>query len=137
MRDIASTLMLGAVSALLGQPLPAQACRPLDERGEFMVNTLKNELVATDERVIESRDRMGIPAVDSADVVFVADERICDQALRAYNEGVPDDVQGSTYVYVVKVADVFVVLDPTRMAGEWAVEMVMDSHFNVISRYGS
>lgn len=137
MRYIARILVLGAASMLPTGSLTAQSCRPADDRSEFMLNTLKNMMVTTDGHVRASRDFEGIPAVDSADVVLVTDERICDKALRAYNEGVPSGVQGSTSVYVVQVGDAYVVLDPTRMAGEWAIEMVMDSHFNVISRFGS
>jgi hypothetical protein len=137
MRYLARMLVLGVASTLVAGALTAQSCRPMDDRGKFMLNALKNLMVTTDGHVAASRDFERIPVVDSASVVLVTDTRICDKALKAYNTGIPKGAQGSTSVYVVKVGTVYVVLDPTRMAGEWAVEMVMDSRFNILSRYGS
>ncbi len=51
---------------LLTRSLTAQPCRPADDRGEFMLNTLENMMVTTDGHVRASRDFEGMPAVDSA-----------------------------------------------------------------------
>lgn len=132
MQALARFLLLSAVAAPFPGFLTAQSCRAADYRSSFMLNEIKNLVTNTEPHLIEHRQRLGIPAVDTAQIALVTDTGICNEAVLAYNAGLPrrtDGRQPLGSVYVVRLGAMYVVLDPTDVAGEWAVDMIIESTY--------
>jgi hypothetical protein len=80
-----------------------------------------------------------LPVIDSSELRIVARESICQRASRAYSEAARDTARAALRrVTVIQVGDRYVVIDPysPQMAGEWALELVVDRQWHVIVRMG-
>jgi len=136
------TAWSGALLALSLSALPATAqtaCRPADQRSARLVQWVKNIATGTSAQAFEQRAQTKIPAVSASQVTYVTSKTVCNKALTAYNaETVMQQtatgatVQPSGQLYVVQAGNVYVVWDPVKSAGSYAVYVVLDSRYRVL-----
>lgn len=109
-------------------------CRGPDALSAQLISYLQLLVTATDTGTITRRQTWGLPATSSSNVTLVTDSRTCAKAADAYSadEDTLNPVAGRQ-AYVIKVATVYVVWDPTVRAGEWGAYRTLDSRFNVIA----
>jgi hypothetical protein len=104
-----------------------------------MVRWLTRVVTGTDSASIEQRTHMKLPQVPASQISYVTDENVCNKAVSPYNansvitqNGVP--VTPSGKLYVVKVGNVYVASDPAKTVGHFALNVVLDSKFKVLSK---
>lgn len=138
MRAIAIITMTLGLTVTTSQGALGQSCRGSDSTSTFILNATRNLVSSSVPQLIAERQTLHLPAVAPETVVLVADTTICSQMATAYSgalaasSGTP-----SGSVYVVQVGTVYVVRDPAIVAGEFAVEMVIDGQGHVLARYTS
>ena len=135
-----TTIISTAVGLILTMARGAtgQSCRGADSTSTFILNATKNLVSSSIPQLVAERQTLRLPAVAPETVVLVADTTVCSQMATAYS-GVLAASSGtpSGSVYVVQVGAVYVVRDPAIVAGEFAVEMVIDGQGHVLARYTS
>jgi hypothetical protein len=138
MPTTAITIAALGLTLVVSNSLPAQSCRGADSTSTFMLNATRNLVSSTLPQLIRERQSLHLPAVSPETVVLVADTMRCSQMATAY-AGVLAASSGkpSGRVYVLQVGTVYVVRDPAIVAGEFAVEMVIDDQGHVLARYTS
>jgi hypothetical protein len=94
----------------------AQSCRSADKTSDYFVSDLRELTVSSRADDVYQRRDLKIPVTDSATVVLVTDNNVCQKVLATYNTTVKAGQSLATHVYVVKVATVYVALDPDRPA---------------------
>lgn len=141
MVTISKVLALALLSlGLTATPGFAQsACRPADQASDRMVLWVKGIATGTDGQAASSRTMMKIPFVASSEISHVTDSLVCNNALGPYNSkaqlqvaatGTP--VPSSGQLYVVKVGTVYVVWDPVKSAGSYALYVTMNASYQVL-----
>ena len=134
-----STLLFGLGATLAASSAGAQ-CRGADDMATRMVAKYSGMMreSQTDGALqgITLR-QLGLSQVAPASVVLVTDRTICAKAERAYSGALrgTTTLTPSGSVYVVKVGTDYVVRDPAARAGDYYIEMVLDSAFKLKSRY--
>jgi hypothetical protein len=109
-------------------------CRPLDDGGQATLNWVRTTATSTDSSAIRSRTNLKIPKVAASKVSYVTDTRLCQQAVNAYSAAAGVPATGRS-VYLVKVGTVYVIKDPTKLAGEWWYSMTADSKFRILVKF--
>ncbi len=106
-------------------------CGPKDDAyaQEFM-GYARN--VTTKPRNAALRSALGLPTVDSGELVFVQVDSVCMRAAAAINRDRGSSGKGPQRVYTLKVGNVYWVEDPTYKAGEYIAGLVVDSTFTKI-----
>ena len=135
---IVSCLALVAVAvATLAAPArtAAQSCVPVDSTLAMPLVDLKELVVSTNPDDAADRQRLSIPATDSAGVVAVADTKICDKVLVAFKATLDPSIVPPTRIFVVKVATVYVALYVTSGAYPADVYRVVSKQYAVLSRF--
>jgi hypothetical protein len=104
-----------------------------------MLRWVKGIATGTGEQQGALRAEMKIPQVSASQVTYVTDKAICRKAVTPYNAttGIGDSAKGtevapSGKLYVVKAGTVYVVWDPVKTAGEYALYTTLNSNFVVI-----
>lgn len=115
-------------------------CRPTDAETTNMIRYMIKIGAATlpaDSESVGVRMTYKIPAVSPTQVTLVTTERTCKSALTAFKSAVPAPYPAPTRIYVVAVGSVYVVWNPVVYAGsEWSPNVVFDSKFKVLSKFG-
>jgi hypothetical protein len=103
-----------------------------------MVRWLTRIVTGADGASIEQRRLMKLPQLPASQITYVTDENVCNKAVGPYNanskitrDGVP--VSPSGMLYVVKVGNVYVARDPAKTAGEFVINVTLDSSFKVLA----
>jgi hypothetical protein len=119
------------------RPAASAACRPFDAYADTLVGTLQALATSTDSGDVAQRNRLGIPATAAASVTYVTTEQVCSKAATAFaaNVGVSNGPPVSGVLYVVKVANVYVVDDPSQKMGEFSIRMVLTDKFKYLSQF--
>ena len=109
-------------------------CRGPDALSAQLISYLQLLVAATDTGTIMRRQTWGLPAASSSNVTLVTDSRTCAKAADAYSadEDTLKPMAGRQ-AYVIKVATVYVVWDPSVRVGEWSSYRTMDRKFKVIA----
>ena len=88
---------------------------------------------------VANREALGIPAASAADVVLVTDSALCARAGAAYAQAErdsaltggrlaqPGDSALGRVVYLIRIANRYLVADSANVAGEWNITWVFDS----------
>lgn len=107
-------------------------CRGPDAVSAQLISYLQDLVTATDTGTVARRQTWGLPATSSSNVTLVIDSRTCAKAADAYSadEDTLNPMVGRQ-AYVVKVATLYVVWDPTVRVGEWNAYRIMDNKFKV------
>lgn len=138
--SFARALRTGAVATLLGSPLAcitfpraasaqkttASLCRPADALTTELMASLKGTLSSTEEEAAAWRNTVGISAVDTSQTAVITDATICQAAanqveldIKADNPTYAAPTPSRRSVYVVRVGQVYGVVDPNVKLGEW------------------
>jgi hypothetical protein len=103
-----------------------------------MLNATRKLVASSLPQLVAERRSLHLGAAAPETVVLVADKTICSRMATAYNAALAaSSGTPSGRVYVIRVRDVYVVRDPAIMAGEFAVELVIDARGHVLARYTS
>lgn len=107
-------------------------CRGPDALSAQLISYLQVLVTGTDTATITRRQAWGLPATSASNVTLVTDSRTCAKAADAYSadEDTLSPMVGRQ-AYVVKVATLYVVWDPTVHVGEWSPYRIMDNKFKV------
>jgi hypothetical protein len=116
----------------------SSACRPADSTSASMVAWLTAVVTGTDSAAVEQRTQMKLPKVAASQITYVTDENVCSKALSPYNanstmSGNGVSVPPSGQLYVVKVGTVYVARDPAKTAGEFVINVTLDSKFRFLA----
>ena len=104
-------------------------CKPLDETGKHVLYTLQRQATSPSDSTYRLKI-WKIPLLTPSDVIFVTDEKICEQAARGYDlEMNPETATLTRGVYVVRLRSWYLVVDSESMAGEWMRGIVLDSMY--------
>jgi hypothetical protein len=119
-----------AYGALFGgsSALKAQACRPADSGGQFIVGGLRSMMTSSFPQVIAGREMLKLPLVAASSIVFVTNDTAYANQLQV------SGLTTSGRVYAVKVGTVYVVQDPTILLGEYRLNMVITEQGVVLYR---
>lgn len=127
------TLVLLAVSRA-GSASVASPCRPQGATSADMLTDYQYLAQSTHSLTTRWRQKLGLSAVPSAQVVIVSDTTTCRRALNAYNTALLPDTLYSSQVDVIKYGTTrFIVADSARIDGEWTPHIVFDTAFTVIT----
>lgn len=122
-------LVLGVTVANRTAAGQGSFCKPLDATGQLLLATA--QYFAT--QPAESTYRSGswnVPLVTPAEVSYVTDESICEQAATAYDrELIPETPSLGRGVYVIRMAAWYLVVDSASRAGEWLRGVILDSMY--------
>jgi hypothetical protein len=104
-------------------------CRAADDASARLILELKNWMTTANPGRRADRDTLyRIPVVSTGQIALVTDERVCARAAAAY--GPPAGSTVTPSVYTVKLGNKgFAVLDPTQLAGEYSVVLILDTKF--------
>lgn len=136
MSKIRLLALLIVLSGVCAAPARAQ-CRAADAGSATLIRSLTRITTATDSVTVQSRRQLAIPAVPASQVTLVTTKTVCSKALQAYAPEVArsDGIVPSSAAYVVKVGTTYVVYDPVERAGEFGLNVVMTSQYQVLSRF--
>jgi hypothetical protein len=137
-----SMRLLLAVAGLCGlTPLVASAqsaCRPADSVSVRLTQWVKNIATRTSSHAVSLRAQTQIPLTSASQIAYIYDNRICSKVLSPYNAETAMTVTAtgtaivpSGSVYVVRAGTVYVVWDPVKSAGSYAVYVTLDSKYRV------
>ena len=133
---------LSLLFLLSGVLRPAQAqtvCRLADSTSAGLIGELGRYSSSTTVDAMAMRDTLRLTPTPASQVVLVTKETTCQKANTAYRTAVSGS--GGTglsgRVYVVKVGQVYAVLDPTYNAGQPGsyTVVIFDSRFKELSSY--
>lgn len=128
-------LLLGSSSRALGQTV----CAGPDEISDGIVKRYVALATSSYPPHVANREALGIPAAAASQVTLVTDSTLCahagaayaqaerDSALTSGRVAQPGDSALGRVVYVVRVANRYVVADSANVAGEWFIAWVFDS----------
>jgi hypothetical protein len=112
---------------------PSTACRPADHDAADLIAYLERLVISTDSLSIKLRTRVGLPSVDSSQIVLMtndANPTVCEQARQAYVTSFSTDTIEVSAVYVVRIGTArYVVTDLEARVGEFAALEVLDSTY--------
>jgi hypothetical protein len=115
------------------------ACRPADSASVQMTLWVKNIATGTDSQAADLRAQTRIPSTTASQVQYVTDNKICSKVLSPYNAetvmtvtATSTQVAPSGQVYVVRAGTVYVVWDPAKAAGSYAVYVTLNSKYKVL-----
>lgn len=136
-RAAVSTLI--AVSCAMfstrAQAQDAQACHISDAYAEYHMRYLRQIANTNAPDLSAWRDRQHLPADTS--ISIVDDPDTCELAREAYNDdaelGGRD--QRATFVYVVKMGNVYIVSNPAIKSGDFPYQFVYSDDFQLLSAY--
>ena len=104
-------------------------CRPRDNNGNRILYTIQRQATTPADSAYRS-NIWKIPLLAPSDVVFVTDEKICEQAAGAYDREMSPETSTLTRgVYVVRLRSWYLVVDNQSRAGEWMRGIVLDSTY--------
>jgi hypothetical protein len=136
-------MALVQLSASTALPMVPQYCRPADQTSTIISAQVKSMLTASTGPEAENRIALHLPQVpDSAAVVIVADESVCQRAAGAYDSVLVNKLQlppTQRQVYVIRADTFYVVADPTtkEMGTEWITAMLFTDDFVHVGTWGS
>jgi hypothetical protein len=124
-----------AVSAMLVLSAPVEAqCKPLDGYGQAILDWAKLTATGSDSIQVRSRANLKIPQVATSKVTYVSSGTECQKAVNAYSTAAGVSPTGRS-VYLVKIGTVYVIKDPTVLAGEWWFSVTADSKFVILAKF--
>jgi hypothetical protein len=138
-----SMRLLLAVAGLCGlTPLVASAqsaCRPADSASVRFTQWVRNIATGTSSHAVGLRAETKIPLTSASQIAYITDNRTCSRVLSPYNAETVMTVTAtgaaitpSGSVYVVRAGTVYVVWDPIKSAGSYAVYVTLDSKYKVL-----
>lgn len=91
---------------------------PPDDAADALRGYAQFLIQATDSAHIALRTKLQIPVIDTSEVHYVGDSKVCAALVRAVNTAFrkPDFVER---VYVLAIGSMYFVQDPNQRAGEW------------------
>lgn len=122
-------LLLAAPSILRGQ-----SCMPADSAMTMPLMDMKELVVSTRPADVASRQRLAIPATDSAQVTVVSDTKICDKVLAAFKPTLDSTIPAPTRLFVMKVGTVYVALYP-ESSEDTDIYRVTSRQYAILSRF--
>jgi hypothetical protein len=131
------TVALATTAALASTPAAAQTgngCKPLDSYGQAFLDWAKLTATGTDSAQIKSRANLQIPKVVASKVTYVLSGTDCQKAVTAYSTAAGVSPTGRS-VYLVKIGTIYVIKDPTVLAGEWWFSVTADNKFKVLVKF--
>ena len=142
MRNSSKALLFCVVSICVA-PTPAlgqtYTCLPdTAESASLLRDYVVLLVTGSDTGSVATRDRYQLPATQASKVTVETSTNVCNNAGAAYHAA--EDTAGtppiSRTLVVVKVASSrYVVLNPGHLAGEYEVQIVFDSRWNVLCRF--
>jgi hypothetical protein len=134
-----AALMLLSLGSTVPAAAQASACRPADATSARMLQWVKGIATGSGAQQAALRAEMKIPLVSATQVTYVTDKTVCSKAVSPYNSitGIGDSTAGTAIapsgeLYVVKAGTVYVVWDPVKVAGEYALYVTLNSKFTVL-----
>jgi hypothetical protein len=130
---IRTTFFIALLAVFSGEPVAAQSpahwCRN-DASNSWMMMHIRQALAYRDSAGVGARRRMLLPEVPPDSALFVSDERVCEQAARAYYRYRLGPMPGG--VEVARVADHYYVYGRNR-AGEWTILTIFTLRFHDVA----
>lgn len=136
-RPMANRILLTiGLAVLLASRAAAQSvCRGPDADLDLRVRVTKSFVMRTDAGAVSARQQQGLPAVSDTSVQAILTDSVCAAARDSYNAALPTaQQQPGRLVYVIRVGNRYVVVDPTLKFGEFELEMVLDRSYAVLSK---
>lgn len=131
-------LALAVMALAPGRAIPQGPCRPLDATGVAFIKQLTGLTEGRSPDKARRRATLHLPAVSKDRIGLVSRESICRRADHSYRQRLAKVGSGlSGQVHVVRVGDVFAVLDPAFYGpepGVWTV-VILDAEFRPLAAY--
>jgi hypothetical protein len=108
-------------------------CHTGDAYSTGQIAFLRKVASSTEPNTVAWRLQVRLPA--DTNVVSIIEPSVCGVARRAYERDA--DLQGkpATFVYLLRIGDVYVVSNPSFPSGEFVCQLVYDDQFRLLSAY--
>jgi hypothetical protein len=104
-------------------------CRPLDGTGQRLLSIAQRHATFAADSAYRSI-AWKIPLLTPADVAYVTDETVCEQAALAYDHELsPETPSIGRGVYVIRLGTWYLVVDSESKAGEWMRGVILDATY--------
>jgi hypothetical protein len=140
MRLRAAWLVGGALLMCVPRPTLGQAYVCLPDTAHELYAYVVRLVTATDPATVSTRNTYHLPAVNASKVAVVSTPSVCTQAGGAYHAAVsPTGTPPiSRTLLVIKVGNTrYVVVDPNEQKGEFGINIVFDSQWQVLFSFTS
>jgi hypothetical protein len=127
--------MSAAALVCLPQTGAAQTYTCFSDTAHELFTYVVRLVTAADSATVATRNAYHLPATSASKVTVVSTPSVCSQAGSAYHAAVsaPGTPAGSRTLLVIKVGNSrYVVVDPNEAKGEFGVNIVFDSQWQVL-----